>query len=174
MNVGGVLATVGAGLYTTWGLHTPSSQWIAYQAIQGIGIGLSFQVPVIVAQTSAAIADVTSATAMIFLVQCSSATVFISVAQSIFANRLVKAVTQSLPELDPRIVLATGATELRKVFPPSQLPAVLDSYMVGLRDVFIFLTVLAGVPFIISIIFLIFDRKKLDIESTEKGIGAMG
>ena len=176
MLIGSSLATIGAGLFILFGQYTPSSLWIPFQAIQGIGIGLCFQVPVIVAQATSTPDDVSSATAMVFLVQAASATIFISVAQNLFANRFLQAILQlAMPgSIDPGVLLVTGATELRSKFPESMLPVILESYMIGLRNVFIFLTVIAGIAFVISIFVLIFDWKKLNVEGEDGANVAIG
>lgn len=62
---GGALTTVGAGLIFTLGLNSPSSMWIGYQILAGIGIGLCIQVPIIAAQAVVEPCDLSSATAMI-------------------------------------------------------------------------------------------------------------
>lgn len=63
--VGGALTTVGAGLLFTLDMGTNPPSWIGYQALAGIGIGLSIQVPMISAQAVVAPSDISSATAMI-------------------------------------------------------------------------------------------------------------
>ncbi len=41
---GSVITTIGAGLIFTLDIGSPSSHWIGYQALTGIGVGLGFQV----------------------------------------------------------------------------------------------------------------------------------
>ncbi|CAP79094.1 hypothetical protein EN45_045160 [Penicillium chrysogenum] len=61
---------------------------------------------------------------------------FLSAAQCAFSNQLVKAITTNLPELDPAVAISTGATQIREAFTASQVPIVVDAYMVGLKAVF--------------------------------------
>lgn len=68
--------------------------------------------------------------------QSGSAAYFIVVAQSIFANRMLKTLEASAPQLNPGLVLGTGASELHKVFSDGDLTAVLSAYMTGIKDVF--------------------------------------
>jgi hypothetical protein len=68
--------------------------------------------------------------------QSSSGAYFIVVAQSIFANSMVKRIRHIAPHLDPLRVLGTGASEIRDVFKGSDRTAVLDAYLSGLKDVF--------------------------------------
>lgn len=60
-----VLSTIGCGLLYTLSPHSTSGQWIGYQALAGLGIGLALQLPVISAQAVVAPTDLSSATAMI-------------------------------------------------------------------------------------------------------------
>ena len=56
---------------------------------------------------------------------------FISVAQNVFTNRLLKNLLQNVPTLNPAIVLQTGATSLKHAVTasnPSLLPGVLTAY----------------------------------------------
>lgn len=62
---GSILSTIGCGLLYTLSTHSSSSQWIGYQALAGLGIGLALQIPVISAQAVVAPSDLSSATAMI-------------------------------------------------------------------------------------------------------------
>lgn len=68
--------------------------------------------------------------------QSGSGAVFIVAAQSIFSNRLLQTTINKYPSLSPDQVLATGASEIRSVFSGADLDAVLDAYMVGIKDVF--------------------------------------
>ena len=61
---------------------------------------------------------------------------FVSASQSALNNQLLKAIATHLPEVDPGLVLATGATDIRRVFDAAQVPIVIDAYMTGLRTVF--------------------------------------
>lgn len=68
--------------------------------------------------------------------QSGSAAYFIVVAQSIFANRMLRAIEASAPQLNPALVIGTGASDLNKVFSGDDLTAVLRAYMTGIKDVF--------------------------------------
>lgn len=80
---------------------------------------------------------------------------FVTAAQSLFANRLLQTLASTAPSIDAGHVLATGASEIQRVFTGADLDAVVNAYMVGIKDVFSFamagtaLTVLIalGIPF---------------------------
>ena len=140
MIFGSVVASVAAGLTYTLDVHSPSSHWIGYQAMSGIGLGLIFQIPVIVVQSNVKPSDLSSASSMILFFQTIGGAIWISAAQAGFTNQLIKQLPITAPGIDVGLVVVTGATELRKVFNAEQLPGILEAYMEGIR-----------VPFALSI-----------------------
>ncbi|PNS20557.1 hypothetical protein CAC42_6007 [Sphaceloma murrayae] len=162
MVVGSIFMTVGGGLIYTWDIGTPSSQWIGYQLIAGIGVGLAFQVPVIVGQSIVDPEDVSSVTAIILFFQTVSGSIFVAVAQSLFTNRLVSYTTQNVPGVDPEKIIVTGATELRRVFEGQQLEGVLRAYMAGLKDAYTLVIPLAGIAAVVSFIVVVWDYRILN------------
>ena len=51
---------------------------------------------------------------------------------------------KNVPEIDPETIISTGATELKSNFGGFQLSGILQSYMTGLRAVWILGVALAG------------------------------
>jgi hypothetical protein len=76
---------------------------------------------------------------------------FVSAAQSAFNNQMIKELAKRLPEIDPGLVLTTGATQIRHAFPASQVPVILDAYMVGLKAVFAVMIAAYGVSTLVSV-----------------------
>jgi hypothetical protein len=70
---------------------------------------------------------------------------FVTAAQSIFANYMLKELASNAPNIDTVRVLTTGASEISHVFQGADLAAVHKAYMVGIKDVFAFS--LAGAAF---------------------------
>lgn len=62
--LGGILTTVGAGLIYILQIGSKSSHWIGFQVITGLGIGLVFQIPMIVAQSVCEASEVSHVTAI--------------------------------------------------------------------------------------------------------------
>jgi len=164
MVVGAVFTTVGSGLIYTLDIGSPSSEWIGYQALAGIGTGLTIQLPLIVSQGVSLPADISSVSSMILFFQTVSGSVFISVAQALFANRLLQEVQQNVPDVSPAHVVATGASELRDVFEPEQLPGILRSYMSGLQDAYALSIALGALACVIAIVTLIVDNRNLKVK----------
>lgn len=75
--------------------------------------------------------------ASIPLSQYLAGSIAISVGNAIFQNGLPSALRKYAPDVDPKLISGTGATELDKAVSPSQLPAVLTAYNEALVKVFV-------------------------------------
>ena len=116
----------------------------------GIGLGFIFQIPVIVGQSVVKPSDISSVTAMILFFQTVGGAIWISAGQAGWSNKMLKVIAHKLPDIEPGLIIATGATELRTVFTAEQLPAVLDAYMEGLRLPFAIAIACACVTVVLS------------------------
>ncbi|PNP44417.1 hypothetical protein TGAMA5MH_03820 [Trichoderma gamsii] len=123
-----ILSSVGVGLLTTFKVDTPSSQWIGYQALIGIGSGLGRQQTMVAAQTVLPLTDVAIGSAVMVFSQSIGGSVFLSAGQSVFNHALGQGVRKFAAGLDPTIVTNTGATALRNVIEPKFLPGVIRAY----------------------------------------------
>ena len=148
---GAVGSTIGSGLLYTLSTTSDSSQWIGYQALAGLGIGLCLQIPVIVGQASVAPSDLSSVTAMILFSQTIGGAFFVAAGQSAFTNILVQRLPSHAPSVDISKVLETGITELRAVFPADVIPGIVDSYMGGLKVAYAVAIAASGISVIVSL-----------------------
>ena len=62
--LGCAVAATSCGLMYTWNEHTSAAQWIGYQVVAGFGWGLSFQIPMIMVQSTCDPSDLTTATSI--------------------------------------------------------------------------------------------------------------
>ncbi|KAK6343852.1 hypothetical protein TWF696_007507 [Orbilia brochopaga] len=131
-----VIATIGAGLITTWETDTGHSKWIGYQAMFGLGIGMGMQQPLIAVQTVLPSKDIATGTAVIIFAQTLGGALAVSIAQNVFNNQLLKNLAKEVPNLDPAIVLVTGATSLKETLPSEFLSGVLSAYNLSLTQTF--------------------------------------
>ncbi|MCJ1399410.1 hypothetical protein MMC11_002612 [Xylographa trunciseda] len=134
----GLLATAGAALLYSLEIDSSKARYIGPQVLFGIGIGLGNQVPMTAVQGFAKPEDVATTTGIMLMCNSISGAYFITAAQSIFANRLLQTLASTAPNIDAATVLATGASNIQNVFSGGDLAAVLDAYMVGIKDVFAF------------------------------------
>lgn len=148
---GSAIATVGAGLIYTLDVNTTAGKWIGYQILSGAGHGLTIQIPVIVAQATVSPSDLSSASSIILFFMTLGGAIFISSAQAGFANKLLKSVPEKAPSVNPQLVVATGASQLKDVFKPDVLPGVIASYMDGIKIAFALTIALVGVSTLVSV-----------------------
>lgn len=64
-----VFTAIGAGLFTTFDLNTPSREWIGFQVIYGLGMGLCAQTPVMIAQNVLALEDIPIGSGVVMFTQ---------------------------------------------------------------------------------------------------------
>lgn len=127
---------IGAGLLTTLEETSGPGEWIGYQILMGMGVGLGMQQPFIVVQNVLPDGDIPTGTAVITFAQTLGGAVFISVGQNIFQNQFAHSLRVEDPSADVASVLAAGTTTLRKKLPASLLPAVLKSYNTAVTQAF--------------------------------------
>jgi MFS family permease len=151
MVLSGILAAIGAGLMTTFTADTPTSVWIGYLCLVGIGAGLGFQQPFIAVQTVLEKHDIAIGTSLIILSQTLAGAIFVSVGGTIFSNELVNALEAQVPQLDPMIVLESGATNLREYVPQEYLDEVLRAFNVAIVRTFYAAVATSGLAALIAL-----------------------
>ncbi|CAL5871992.1 uncharacterized protein PFLUO_LOCUS6249 [Penicillium psychrofluorescens] len=133
---GSVLMAVGSGLITTLRPDTSAGEWISYQIIYGIGIGLAFQPPFIAVQTVLHDSMVPTALVLLSFTQQFGGIVILSIAQNVFRNRLANNLAIQVPGFDPNKLLGSGALGLINAVPAKFRDQVLVAYNGALVDVF--------------------------------------
>ncbi|KAK9241400.1 major facilitator superfamily domain-containing protein [Lipomyces kononenkoae] len=156
--VGGLLATAGAALLYTLEADSSKSRYLGPQVIFGFGIGLGCQVPLMALQSFTPPEDIASVTSIIVMMNSLSGGYFVTAAQSVFDNIVLKQLAKTAPNIDSSLVLATGSTDINKVFSGADLQHVLDAYMVGIKDVFAWC--IAGAAFT-AVLSLVVPFKKM-------------
>ncbi|KAJ6576944.1 major facilitator superfamily domain-containing protein [Mycena vulgaris] len=136
MILASILTAVGAGLLSTFAVSTGHAHWIGYQVVYGLGVGAGIQQPLMAVQAILDPGDVPTGTSLILFMQTLGGSIFVSVGQNVLRNKLVSGLTQSVPGVDPAVVLNTGATSLASAIAPQFLPAVLAVYAKALASSF--------------------------------------
>jgi len=149
--VSAALATIAAGLLYTLDIGTPAGKWIGYQILGGFAWGAAFQVPIVIGQATAAPDDISSTTAIILFFQTVGGAFWVSAAQSAFVNTMVNRLATSAPDVNPLVVLGTGATQIRQLFPAEQVPGILVAYMAGIQTALALALGAVGVSFVVSL-----------------------
>jgi hypothetical protein len=123
-----IVSTIGAGLLSTFQANFGPSQWIGYQALYGIGLGLGLSQPIVVIQASIPLVEIPSAIAIVTFMQSMGGSVSVSVAQNVFRNELLRGLARNAPKVDAHKLIAAGPTTLRLVVAAEQLEGVLVAY----------------------------------------------
>lgn len=124
-----VLAPIGTGLLSTLSPTTHTGRWIGYQIITGLGFGFGFQQGNVMVASILKNEDIPTGGAMVFSSLFFGGAIFLNVAQNLFTNRLIKNVEAlNLPGLSSQAVVSVGATGIRKLVPPADLPRVVEAY----------------------------------------------
>ncbi|RMZ91346.1 hypothetical protein DV736_g1425, partial [Chaetothyriales sp. CBS 134916] len=162
---GSAIFTVGAGLLYTLKVNSGAGKWIGYQIIAGTGAGMCVQVPFIAVQVVLNKRDMPTGNAVAIFFNTLGGAFSVSIAQNIFSNTLVKQIPLYTHGVNPTTIIAAGATHIRDVTPPSQLPGVLIAYNIAVTGVFILSIACAGIATCLSALFewKTVKGKKLDI-----------
>lgn len=185
---GAALATIGSGLLYTLDIGTSSSKWIGFQVVAGLGYGLAFQIPIITAQASVPPSDMASSTAIVLCKSTASTSSFsrtsanlnqvfqtiggafsVSAAQAGFVNKMLHTLPTSAPGVNPAMVLATGATQIRTAFPADQIPGILVAYMAGIK---VSLAIAIAFVGLATVVILFSPWKRLNREAVKEAGGA--
>lgn len=148
MLVSTVLMSVGYGLISTFQPDTGAGVWIGYQILAGAGVGFGMQQPLMAVQAVLSDKDLPTGTAVVVFTQTLGGSLFVSVSQNVFSNKLVEYVGDYAPGLDPATVLSAGATSIQKIIPSEFLDGVTLAYNDALMQTFLVSAALAAVSIV--------------------------
>ena len=136
-----VLMSVGAGLLTTLTPSTPPPNWIGYQILYGVGVGLGIQQSTMAGLTVLSKDEIGIGMGLMFFAQTLGGAVLVSVGQNVFAGQL-RANLAGVPGIDAAAVLKSGASAVhRAAKDPAALAALLGAYNGALTRVFLVVTI---------------------------------
>ena len=127
---------IGVALMTTFTTASPKGLWIPSLILLGIGTGSGISSPSIAAQTVLNVNDTSIGMAIITFSEDIGEAVFISIAQSIFLNRLLSSLGTNVPRLDPSSIVKLGATNLHGMIPSQDWLGVEESYNQAVKSAF--------------------------------------
>ncbi|KAL4905585.1 hypothetical protein BDW74DRAFT_167766 [Aspergillus multicolor] len=113
--LGASLTTTGTALLTTLTPTTSTARWVSFQVLQGIGRGLSIQMPLHAVTHDAPAGTHSIATGLVVLSQNLGGAVFLSLCQVVFSTGLNNGLGQYAPGVDAVVVEAAGASGVRDV-----------------------------------------------------------
>ncbi|CAG9948466.1 unnamed protein product, partial [Clonostachys rosea f. rosea IK726] len=170
MMLGSMVTTAAIGLIYTLDIGTSTARWAGYQVFVGSVMSFAIMHGLAVAQADVGPEDLSAVTSNLLFFQTVGGAFSTSIGQSVFVNRLLLALAESAPGVDPNLVLFTGASDLQHVFSEGVLPGVLKAYMVGLKGSFAVAIAFCGCAFLIS---LAIPMKKLPSHEPGQGPVAM-
>ena len=81
---------------------------------------------------------------------------------------MVTTLASTAPGVDPRTVIATGATQIRTAFPPEQVPGIVLAYMAGIKVTFALTVGLVGFTCLVG---LFVPWKRLNADALKESGG---
>lgn len=165
--IGAVLSSVSCGLMYTFDVDTSIGKWIGYQLFYGFAIGMSFQMGITIAQANANIEIMSAVTATVLFCQTIGGAFSTAAAQSGFVNRVLTELARTAPEIDPHMVVATGATQIRHAFTPDQVPLVVLAYMEGIK---VTLAIAVSLTCFACLVAVFVPRKRLNAEAIQGAV----
>ncbi|KIW11817.1 hypothetical protein PV08_09090 [Exophiala spinifera] len=171
------LMTVGYGLISTFTIDSPFREWFGYQICAGLGAGFGFNLPLVAVQTALPMEDIPQGTVLLMFCQSLGGALFIAVGQSVFSNGLVEGVAKYAPDLDPQLLINTGATAIRSVLAQmgmeDELRQAIEAYVYALKDCYRVTIAVSGVSFIAAC-FLEWKSVKKEKRPGAEAVPAMG
>lgn len=170
--VGMAIGTVGCGMLATLKVGSSTGQWIGYEILASIGLGMAVQQTYTAVQTVLPNKDIPIGTAAVVSMQSLGGAIFVSVGNTILQNELYRSAREGeLPGINVQLVISVGASGLRSVVPPDALQPLLVAYNHALQKVFTAAIPLAGLAFV-SALFLqwkniLADRRDLEHKGDE-------
>ncbi|KAF7553104.1 hypothetical protein G7Z17_g3884 [Cylindrodendrum hubeiense] len=150
--LGTALMSIATGLISTFSLNTPHEQWISFQVLQGLGVGMTLSMPYVATQTILKPEDIPVGTSLLQCFQFLGAAVFLAIAESIFENKLVARLDVSgLDGKEIEAIISAGSAEVRNVVSKAQLSDVLHAYNYALTRTFYVATSVAAIAFVFSL-----------------------
>lgn len=140
-----IISSVGAGCVSTWPVDVHRSMWIGYQVLFGIGVGIGMQQPSVTAQIVLPREDQAIGVALMSFGQNLGGAVFVSVAENVFTDKLVKSL-QAVPgfSLTRQAIVEMGAIKIKNFVAREWLSLVMEGYRLAIRNAFLVGTGLAA------------------------------
>lgn len=126
--ISSVLTAIAAGMLSTLEINSGMPEWFGYQVLLAAGVGFGVQNVMLVSQVAVDSEDMAIATSILTFVQTLGGTICLSVAESVFQNRLIQNLLSSLSKEMAALVLQGGATGFRSTVPKAQLPPIMQAY----------------------------------------------
>lgn len=122
---------------STFTASSPDTARVCFQLLYGFGRGICMQQPITAIQANLPRHQMAIGTALIGFSQNLGASIFVSLAQTVFVNSLRPALAAFAPDVDAEKVISVGATSFRTVVSESSVPEVILAYNQALTATFV-------------------------------------
>ncbi|PPJ55452.1 hypothetical protein CBER1_02756 [Cercospora berteroae] len=153
MLLGCATFVVGCGMLYSLNPSSSAGVWIGYQILAGVGAGACVQIPFIAVQVVLNEKDMPIGNAIAIFFNTLGGAISVSIAQNIFSNTLAQQLPVLAPTVDPRMVIAAGATHIEDVVPEGSVGAVRLAYNLAVTRAFIMPIAVAGLAFLAALAF---------------------
>ncbi|KAH8660103.1 major facilitator superfamily-domain-containing protein [Xylariales sp. PMI_506] len=147
-----IITSVAGGLIYRYSLDTSTGYWVGTIVMFGFGAGMGIQMTIAAVQTVLKGPDIPVGMSLVLLVQTLSGAVFLSVGQNVFQTKLVSELAVAAPEVDPNVVLASGAsgvgTTISNIYGAAAVRGVLEAYNTALQQCFLVCIVLSCITLV--------------------------
>lgn len=130
------IMAVGQGLLATFTPTTGSSHWVAYLFLVGFGLGFGMQTVSLAVQAVLPKEDIPVGIAITFFAQQLGGAIFVAVGQTILSTELIRELGH-IPGLNPKDIIATGATDLHRFVPKEFYADVVKAYNYACTRIFL-------------------------------------
>ncbi|TLD18041.1 hypothetical protein PspLS_10366 [Pyricularia sp. CBS 133598] len=172
LHVSAVLFTIAAGLCSTLKVDSYAGEWVGYQLLAGIGVGLSLQVGYVAAQVVLAQEQQATGVALVSFCASLGGALAVSLGNNIFLNNLTDELRHRIPDSNViDLIIRAGASNVASETPPSLLPDVVLSYNRAITKVFIVAIPMGAASFFFC---LFTEWRKIDIKKRPSDEGTSG
>ncbi|EED18483.1 efflux pump antibiotic resistance protein, putative [Talaromyces stipitatus ATCC 10500] len=138
-----IITSIACGLLSLLSPTSDAGQWIGFQLMVGIGIGLGMQQAAVIVQQTLPPEDIPLGIASVTFFQASGPAIMVSVAQNVFNRRLLTRLSNEIPGLSLSEIVNTGATHLVGLVGDSMRGEVVNAVNYALKWVWYSCTILA-------------------------------
>ncbi|KAI5865334.1 major facilitator superfamily domain-containing protein [Durotheca rogersii] len=140
MFLSSIMTSIGMGLAFTFNQGISTGIWVGALILVGAGTGIGGQTPIVTAQTVLKGKDIAIGTSVVIFVQTLAGAMFLSICNNIFTQRLIAELAGRVPEVDPAVVIASGASGVRAAMArayPEFVEGIMSAYNAALQRVFL-------------------------------------
>jgi hypothetical protein len=131
--VGAIFAIAGNTKIFMSDASTLTKDWVGYELLTAVGIGVALQIPMIANQALVPASDMAAATSVTLFIENIGTVLFVAASEAAFTNGLLSNLAKTIPSNNVDAVMSAGATQIRSSFSGNELQEVLQSYLHGCK-----------------------------------------